>query len=335
MINKDEKEEIIFDASFAENRKKKKRGKKILDELDELEKIENSSSFVSVSSYMSKREKKEKEKKDKDKEIQDDWLQMINSFEDEPIQSRKAAKGIFEPYYAENGKKKKKKKKKEGELTDYNKEFETDAKLIRNLLVEQTKFTDALQRRYNAMAETKSSARGVGKFTTDLIAAVNQARTLSMQLVEKQVNLKKTIADLTMKEKKEFGKTNDGAEDMGLYSSRFLKEMINERGMINSMDGYDVPTDDADISDLFNAITENIGDDQNSDEVDKYLEYERSNVTIYACVNDNDDAYFEARDENDNVIPDYPLPEMTKLNINRSTNVASDKYSTKYPIIYV
>lgn len=335
MISKNKKEEIIFDISFAENKKSKKRGKKILDELKELEQIEESKSFVSISSYMSKRDKKEKEKKDKEKEIQDDWLNIIDSFEDEPIQSRKSAKGIFEPYYAENGKKKKKKKKKEGELTDYNKEFETDAKLIRNLLVEQTKFTDALQRRYNTMAETKSSARGVGKFTTDLIAAVNQARTLSMQLVEKQVNLKKTIADLTMKEKKEFGQNDAAGEDMGLYSSRFLKEMINERGMINSMDGYDVPTDDSDISDLFDAVTESIGDDTNSEETDKYLEYERSNVTIYACVNDNDDAYFEARDEDGNVISDYPLPDMTKLNINRSTNVASDKYSTKYPIIYV
>ena len=330
MIDKTEKECIICDVSIIEKRKKKK-GKKILDELEELE---NTPSFVSVSEYVSGRTKKKNEEKEKEKEQQDEWLKMIESFEDEPIHSRKSANGIFEPYYAENGKKKKKKKKKEGELTDYNKEFETDAKLIRNLLVEQTKFTDALQRRYNAMAETKSSARGVGKFTTDLIAAVNQARTLSMQLVEKQVNLKKTIADLTMKEKKEFGVKNNGEEDMGLYSSRFLKEMINERGSINSMDNYDIPGDDSDIGDLFNAVMDNI-DEEQSDEVDRYLKYERSNVTIYACINDNDDAYFEARDENDNVIPDYPLPEMTKLNINRSTNVASDKYSTKYPIIWV
>lgn len=330
MISKDEKESIIFDCSFTE--KKKKRGKRILDELDELD---SAPSFLSIGSYKSNKEKKEKEEKEKEKSIQDDWLKMVNSFEEEPIQCKKSTSGIFEPYYAESGKKKKKKKKKDGDLTDYNKEFEQDARLIRNLLVEQTKFTDALQKRYNMMAETKSSARGVGKFTTDLIAAVNQARTLSMQLVEKQVNLKKTIADLTMKEKKEFGKIDEGAEDMGLYSSRFLKEMINERGMINSMDNYDIPGDDGDIEDLFGAVMENVDDDDQSDEVDKYLEYEKLNVTIYACIDENDNAYFEAHDENGNVVPDYPCPEMTSLNINRSTNVASDKYSTKYPIIWI
>ena len=40
-----------------------------------------------------------------------------------------------------------------------------------------------------------------------------------------------------------------------------------------------------------------------------------------------------AKDEEGEIIDDYPLPIHTQLSINRSTNIATDTYGKKYQII--
>jgi hypothetical protein len=76
------------------------------------------------------------------------------------------------------------------------------------------------------------------------------------------------------------------------------------------------------------------------EEVDKYLEYENKNITVYVCIrNDetdiNNNYEFIAKDEDGNIIDDYPLPNHTSISINRSTNIATDTYGKKYYIIWV
>ena len=44
--------------------------------------------------------------------------------------------------------------------------------------------------------------------------------------------------------------------------------------------------------------------------------------------------YYLAKDENGDVISDYPLPSRTSISVNRSTNIATDVYGQKYPIIW-
>ena len=68
------------------------------------------------------------------------------------------------------------------------------------------RFTDSLQKEYDAIKSVKSSARGVSKQMSDLIENITEARSLSMQLVDKHVNVKKQIAELNIKQKEKFGK---------------------------------------------------------------------------------------------------------------------------------
>ena len=311
---------------------KKKRHEKMLSELDELD-MEDGPIGISDNRPKKEKKKSKKEEEKRDEEAQEnDWLETVANFQIEPIK-RKHRKPVDIFEFGE-GKKKKKKKKKDGELTDYSKEFENEMTLIKGLMQDQSKFTDSLQRKYDAMENTKSSARGIGKFTTDLIESINTSRNISLQLIKEQANLKKTIADLTMKEKKEFGSGAGKDDDIGLLSSSMLKQMINESTQSNS--GGDFSISDAEMDDVFDDISEQLGRTEEDDEIDKYLKYESANVTVYACVNDGDgENYFIAKDDNGNVIEDYPLPEMTQLSINRSTDVASDVYSRKYPIIWV
>ena len=106
--------------------------------------------------------------------------------------------------FLHGGGKKKKKKKKEAEgPKDYSHEFEAEMGLYQNLLKDSTAFTDSLQKRYYSLESSKSSARGIGKFTTDLISAINQSRDGSIKLISQIASLKKDIINLNMKERKE------------------------------------------------------------------------------------------------------------------------------------
>lgn len=308
----------------------------ILAELDELEMEPATIISTNRPEKPSKKNKKEKdeERNRLEQEAEDEWLSTISSFKVEPIKRKgKRKTGIFDYYSGEDKKKKKKKKKKEGELTDYTKEFENESAILKNLLIDQNRFVDTLQKKYDLMEVNKSAAKGVGKFTTDLIASINSGRNVSMQLVDKLISTKKTIADLSMKEKKELKTTDENLEDMNLYSAKFLKQMLNE-GRANIMgDGYDV-VEDGDANDLFDDIIDKVGE-ENNEEVDKYLHYEQEGITIYAIEEQSSgEVYFEARNADDQIISDYPLPKVEGININRSTNIATDKYSRKYPVEY-
>ena len=331
MANKNKtKDVIIEDDDFISQKRKKQ----VLTELDELDM--EPASMISMN-----RPKQEKKKNhsisvvdESDTSADDEWLNTISSFKTEPIKRSKRKKTSIFDYYEEGNKKKKKKKKKNGELTDYNKEFENEVNLIKNLLVDQNHFVSDLQKKYDATVATKSSQRGIGKFTTDLMMSINNGRSLSMNLVDKLVSIKKTIADLSMKEKKELSAKLGDGEDMANFSAQFLKQMLNEgrEAYLNADNSIEEYNED----DLFNAISDEISDMENEDEIDKYLKYEQQDVTVFAIEDSRTgDIYYEARNANGDVIDDYPLPKVEGVNINRSTNVATDKYSRKYPVEYI
>ena len=298
----------------------KKKKKRILDELDEID--DDSDTLLPYTSS----EKKKKAKKKKEEEKEEDtalFISTLSSLSRSKMKASRSPKDIF-------GKKKKDKKKKKGnEPTDFSKEFEPEVALLDNLLSEQSRFVSSLQQKYDRMESQKSSARGTGKFTTDLISNINQARQLSAQLIDKKISTKKAIAELEMKERKELG-AGLNADDMNNFAAEYLKNIITNRpDMTGSYGNYDIG--DVDDDGIISAIDSNV-DDERGDEVAAYLKYENLNVTIKVVMNPNDldDYYFVAETENGDVLPDYPLPEHTTLSLNRSTMIATDAYGKKY-----
>lgn len=307
--------------------------KSLLDEIDDIER----ESISMISSFRPKSKKKtDIDSLQEANSDGDDWLRTIETFKAEPIKgTRKNSDGIFD-YFGEDGKKKKKKKKKDkNDVTDYNKEFEPEMNLLQNLLSEQSRFTSSLQKRYDTLESSKSSARGVGKFTTDLITSINQGRSTSLQIANNIVNLKKTIADLNMKERKERAATEGGDyENMGMYSANFLKQVLRESRKDLGAYGDDSPVD-GNADDIFANVSSELADSDRSDEIEQYLRYEKDNVQIYAFVNkETNDYHLEAITESGKKLDDYPIPQIKSLEINQSTEVASDEYHTKYPIIW-
>lgn len=315
---------------------KRKNNKSLIDDLDEV-----TSTPLASTIYKKHKEEKQEEKREEEEDtsLDIDWKETIASFKSPKI--KKTKQSLFEGF---DGKKsKKKKKKKNGDIIDHKKDFEPEVALLRNLQIEQSKFVDSLQKKYDQLENTKSTARGVGKYTTDLINSITTARNVAMQLVEKQINVKKTIADLNFKERKEFGSNKNSAqENMSDYASTYLKTMINAgRNNIVSDDGYMESDDSSDnsVDEFFDSISDSLEDSTRSEEAEKYLKYENANVKIHVLWNDNfegndplDQYDFVAYDGDGNVVDDYPLPNKTKMNVNMSTGIATDAFGNKYQL---
>lgn len=268
-------------------------------------------------------------------QTEDEWLSALMDANDVKIKRSKHNNDIFED--AIEGKKKKKKKNKDkNEPTDYKKEFETEAALLRSLMIDQSHFVESLQKEYDFLKSSKSSSRGINKNMTDLIANITSGRSLTTQLVEKQISLKKTIADLSMKERKELNGGINDAENLADFASSYLKQMISERQQL--LTGGSTDIGDYNMNEMADILNNNLTSDDSyedrPEEVDKYLEYEDRNVTVWVFMNQNDveDYEYVALDDDDVEIPDYPLPYKNKLSINRSTNIATDTFGQKYPI---
>lgn len=338
---------------LSESKKDRKKSKNdLLSQLDEINQDDyvpsgittSASSFLPSSLLKDPPEKKKKEDEDKfDDDIKDNWFDDWVAF-DLGASKKKKKKQKFDLFGTLDDKgKKKKKKSKDGktELVDYKKEFEPEVALYKNLLMEQTKFTESLQKSYDSMMSAKGSARGVTKQATDLVANINTARQLSMQLVKENVNIKKIIADLNIKQQKEFGTGSTEGENMSDFANTYIKKMLDSRHEFAGGDDDPIVeeyTEDEiyDQLDLQMASTEQefADGEEASDFTTKYLEYENRNVEIYVIVNDGDmeNYEFEARDENGIIIDDYPMPMHTQLSFNRSTNIAIDTLGQKYPL---
>ena len=306
--------------------------------LDRLESIDvDSEVYSDESSFLPSSTMKIKEKNKSDYDLSDNWFNEMMSYQDiKPHKSRSS--DVFGLEELISGKKKKKKKEGKKDEIDYKKEFEPESFLYKNLLVEQTRFTEALQKEYDNIKSMKSTARGSSKQITDLISNITNARSLSMQLIDKQVNIKKQVAELSMKQKKELNGGIDG-EDLSSFGANYLKNLLNNRAVLYDNGNGTPEVSEYSEDEMFNNISNILDNDENAkrdDETELYLKYENRNVTVYVYI-ENDDVenyQFIAKDENGDEIFDYPLPNHTSIGVNRSTNIATDVYGKKYPIIW-
>lgn len=308
-----------------------------LRDLDDLE----SSSFLLPSSIV----KIDDTKKETKVEIEDDepydgeWMDTLTTLRTEKKNFRKL-NDLFGETTGTTKKKKKKKKDQDGPK-DHTEDFEKEVALLQDILKDQTKLSDSLQERYDILNRQKSSARGVGKFTTDLISTLNTSRSLCKDIVKELANIKKTTAELNMKEKEKFGKgINGDSEDMGQFASSYLKKIMGQNSDINGGNGEFEIEDFTDGDEIFADIEFNMKSSsdyvERSSDAEKYLKYENQKVTVKVIYDeDSDSRTFVAENENGEIVDDYPLPSTgDTLSINRSTAIATDKFGQKFPVIF-
>lgn len=286
-----------------------------------------------------KKEKKEKKEKNGSKysvfDDYDNWDDIVTNIP--KLHLRKKLKAtIFDD--VEDGKKKGKKKKKKGEQTDFKKEFDPEMGALKCLLLSQNEFVGQLQNEFNQMNKQKSSARGIGKFTNELVSNINTARKVSADLIKQISDIKKTIADLSMKERKELGSLMNEDGSISDNAAALLKQLISGDRKAYMGDGIanveDLDDDEYMASAINDAISGMNGVEQREEETQKYLRYEGHGVKVKVILNDDGTHTFFAEDSEGNIVDDYPLPSNnTALSINRSTMIAKDDYGVAYQIV--
>lgn len=130
-----------------------------------------------------------------------------------------------------------KKKKKR----NYQKEFEPELNMLRRIVAEQNKFTADLQKRFqNAAGPATKDAAPLNKALVDLSANINTSRSNSLGMLRAIGDLKKTIANLYMEQKKlEAKEGGKGTEftDVGLLGSSIASMRLGDAG------GFDTSAD--------------------------------------------------------------------------------------------
>ena len=316
---------------------KPSRAKSLLNATADLDDEFDTSACVLASDLLARAEKKKADRKLSAKKAEEDddeaYIAQMKSLSSEDADLSYAFESV------------KKKKKKDGQPINHKKDFDAELALLRSMQVDQSKFVDSLQKKYDQLENSKSSSRGIGKFTTDLINSITTARSTNLQILNAMISTKKSIADMNFKERKEFGSSNT-SENASLvnYASTYLKTMMDAgRSNIanpndNNSQGFDSSDDD---DDLFEGISDSLGEENRSDETLSYLKYENRGVKINVIwhddlSDDDPDKYeFQAVDKDGVELDDYPLPEHTRMSINRSTSIATDLYGNKYRLIVV
>jgi hypothetical protein len=176
------------------------------------------------------------------KEIREEELKKWNEVligltgDDLEYTSKKSKKKRFKKWIDDeigdatiNAKPKKVKKK------NYNKEFESELNMLKNLVTEQNKFTQTLQKRYDIMAGPNTKdAMPLNKTQVDLASAINASRANSLGVLREIGGIKKSIADLTMKQKKLDadlgGAGNVDSADIGLMGSSIASSLFGDSG---------------------------------------------------------------------------------------------------------
>lgn len=117
---------------------------------------------------------------------------------------------------------------------NYSKEFEQELKMLRAAVSQQNKFTEDLNRRFqNALGPASKDAAVPSKTMVELAGAINAGRSNSLGMIREIAAIKKTIADLRMKQEKLDSETSKSSyqsadnSDLGLLGSSVMSSLFD------------------------------------------------------------------------------------------------------------
>ena len=115
---------------------------------------------------------------------------------------------------------------------NYRKEFEPEINMLKNIVAEQNKFTVDLQKRYqHAAGPNTRDSMPLNKTLVELASVINASRSNSLGVLREIGNIKKTIADLYMKQHKldaDMRGENFDGQDLGLMGSSIASSLFGD-----------------------------------------------------------------------------------------------------------
>lgn len=112
---------------------------------------------------------------------------------------------------------------------NYKKEFEPELNMLKNALTDQNKFTNDLVKRFQVAAGPSNKDGQMNKTLVDLAATINASRGNSLGLLREIGSLKKTVAELYMRQRKLDSELGGGlveSQDVALMGSSIASSMF-------------------------------------------------------------------------------------------------------------
>lgn len=224
----------------------------------------------------------------------------------------------------------------------FKKEFAEELTLLYNLLSESTTFGKDLEEKLKSMGSSKT--RGLSKYTIDLVNSITMNKNSKLSILKEIAGIKKTIADLNLKETRAASaKENEVTSER--LASEYFKNIINH-GMGDyktKMTSVNLALPDqmydSELEELDNRIESRLYNNSNpfrSEDGSKFIKYENRNVKI-VVERDLDSGEWEliAIDEDGTIIPDYPIPDrgtIKKMRFSDDGRYATDNFNRMYPV---
>lgn len=238
----------------------------------------------------------------------------------------------------------------------FKKEFAEEITLLYSLLDEVNKFSKELEKKYKAVEGSKT--RGISKWTTELMNTILSAKSSKLQILKEISNIKKTIADLKIKQD---GKkaVAEGEKSVDLLASQYFQNVLKYGRSKFVQEMGTVHDDEDEIDDLVERIERNKmsyspdeleriqnyieerleteGNPFRSEAGSKYIQYENRGVKICIkrCI-DTGEWEFIAIDRDNQQVFDYPLPrkrDVGKVRFSDDGRYATDERGRTYKVI--
>lgn len=231
---------------------------------------------------------------------------------------------------------------------DPNKVFNSDISALKALAADQQRITKMFEKK---LIEGLSEKGKVGLTEVDIEAmqALTSARSAITSINKEQINIKKNIADIRIKQNQQTLKqasptSNNNIDDVkngassydvgrSILDSLFDSPSINTPPTNINMDpnSFVTQTEDS-ASTVIDGIVSNVGG------VNTYTQYESTTPTTYVVMSrhgSDSDYEFETYTESGELIPDYPKPNTKITSIDRDSGTCIDDLLIQYPIKFI
>ena len=209
---------------------------------------------------------------------------------------------------------------------NYNKKFSKEMKQHHKLIRQQAVYVDQLEKLFRATTGLgTSNPRQLTKTDVELASVLSQARGQLLQMISGVSSLKKTIADLQMKQWQKMAVqsgTDTPATSDDLRGSAVLKELLS-----------------ANVNNIPQASMENLPDMNDIDDDDSLVSVdvknEGRNIQL-AIIHDSETSSNipVALNENGEILEDYKIPShMNDVDVYLTEGIAKTKFGETFPLI--
>lgn len=213
---------------------------------------------------------------------------------------------------------------------DPNRIFSSEINGLRALAADQQKITKLFEKRLMESLTEKGKI-GLTEEDVEAMSALTSARATIASISKEQVNIKKNIADLKIKQNQSTGTGGTGSStstDKSVGSSMDIGRSILD----NIFNAPSTPTTPV----MYNASATSDASkviDELVPSVNNNIAYENTEPTTYVMLGDtDDDVEYATYSSNGDLLPDFNNPSGKITNIDRDSKTATNEYLEQFPI---